>query len=218
MDGRWLSFSSDAGETDTGDQHGSLSHGSDRSGDWRTEARFDDGCLGGDHRDPGHAQVVRTVSRAQGHQPRSQERRAHRDLRSVRFRQVDPDPLHQPAGGAPARHDRGRRHRAHERSQEHRDHPLRSRHGVPALQPVSAPDSARELHARADLGAKAAEGGGRGGRDAISRTGPHPRAGSKVPRPALRGPAAARRDRPFAVHEPTHHALRRTHVGPSTRR
>jgi ABC-type polar amino acid transport system, ATPase component len=31
------------------------------------------------------------------------------DLRAVRLGQVDPDPLHQPAGGAPGRRHRGRR-------------------------------------------------------------------------------------------------------------
>jgi energy-coupling factor transporter ATP-binding protein EcfA2 len=37
----------------------------------------------------------------------------------------------------------------------------RSRHGVPALQPVSASDDARKLHAGADLGAQDAQEGGR---------------------------------------------------------
>ena len=34
----------------------------------------------------------------------------------------------------------------------------RSRHGVPAVQPVSASDDSRKLHARADVGAGRAEG------------------------------------------------------------
>ena len=48
-------------------------------------------------------------------------RRAYRDLRPFGFRQVDHDPLHQPAGGAPEGQHRGRRYRAdrrHERIDE----------------------------------------------------------------------------------------------------
>ncbi|KAG0922583.1 hypothetical protein G6F31_019863 [Rhizopus arrhizus] len=54
--------------------------------------------------------------------------------------------------------NRGRRHRTERRREEHRAHPGGSRHGVPALQPVPAPDGAGELHAGA------AAGQGRAGR------------------------------------------------------
>ena len=47
-----------------------------------------------------------------------------------------------------------RRHGADRRPQEDRRGAPRGRHGVPAVQPVSAPDRARELHAGADLGAQ----------------------------------------------------------------
>ena len=83
------------------------------------------------------------------------QERAHRDLRAVGLRQVDHDPLHQPAGGAPAGPHHRRRHRAHQRPEEDRRGAPRRRHGVPALQPVSASHRAGELHAGADLGAQA---------------------------------------------------------------
>ena len=58
--------------------------------------------------------------------------------------------------------------RADRRPEEDRRGAPRSRHGVPALQPVSAPHRPGELHAGADLGAQDAEEGGRGGRDALT--------------------------------------------------
>ena len=91
-----------------------------------------------------HAQVVRRVPRAARHQPAVDARRAHRDLRAVGLRQVDHDPLHQPAGGAPAGPHHRRRHRADRRPQEDRRDPPRGRHGVPALQPVPASHRAGE--------------------------------------------------------------------------
>ncbi len=75
---------------------------------------------------PGHdpdgqrPQVVWRVSRPQGHQPDRPERRADRGLRSVRLRQVNHHPLHQPAGGIPARADRGGRPGTEQRCQTDR--------------------------------------------------------------------------------------------------
>src|SRR3546814_974584 len=83
------------------------------------------------------------------------------------------------------------------------------RHGVPALQPLSASDSARELHPGPDLGAQDAEEGGRGYRDALPGAGEDPRAGQEISGAAFRRPAAARGDRPLALHEPQDHAVRR---------
>ncbi len=114
--------------------------------------------------------------------------------------QVDPDPLHQPL----EEHQAGRivvdgieltndLKRIDEIRRE-------VGNGVPALQPVSAPDRARELHAGADLGEEDAEGRGRGGRHALPDPGEDPQPGAQVSGPALRRPAAARRHRPFAVH------------------
>ena len=94
------------------------------------------------------------------------------------LRQVDHDPLHQPAGGAPAGPHRRRRHRADRRPEEDRRGPPRGRHGVPALQPVPASHHPGELHAGADLGAQDAQEGGRGGRDALPQQGEDPRAGA----------------------------------------
>ena len=164
-------------------------------------------------RDRRRAQVVRRVPRAARHQPARHARRAHRHLRAVRLRQVDHDPLHQPAGGAPEGPHRRRRHRTHQRPQADRRDPPRGRHGVPALQPVPAPDRAGELHAGADLGAQDAQGGGRGDRDALPPAREDPRAGRQISGPALRRPAAARRDRARAVHEPEDHAVRRADLG-----
>src|SRR3978361_449760 len=48
-------------------------------------------------------QMVRRFSCAARHQPRCRQRRAHCDLRPVRLRQIDPDPLHERARGTPGR-------------------------------------------------------------------------------------------------------------------
>src|SRR3546814_19852214 len=90
---------------------------------------------------------------------------------------------------------------------------FRSRHGVPALQPLSASDSARELHPGPDLGAQDAEEGGRGYRDALPGAGEDPRAGQEISGAAFRRPAAARGDRPLVLHEPQDHAVRRADLG-----
>ena len=123
------------------------------------------------------AQVVRRFPCAARHQPAGRQGRAHRDLRAVGLRQVDHDPLHQPARGASAGPYRGRRRRTDQRRQEDRRGAPRRRHGVPALQPVSAPDRAGEPDAGADLGAQDAEGRRRGNRDALPAPGENPRAG-----------------------------------------
>ena len=52
-------------------------------------------------RDDRRQQVVRRFPRPARHQPQGHARRADRDLRAVRLGQVDDDPLHQPARGAP---------------------------------------------------------------------------------------------------------------------
>ena len=127
-------------------------------------------------------QVVRRVPRPARHQPDGQARRADRHLRAVGLRQVDADPLHQPARGAPEGPHRRRRHRADQRPQAHRRDPPRGRHGVPALQPVPASDRPRELHPGADLGEEDAEEGGRGDRDAL------PRARASIPEQASKYP------------------------------
>ena len=67
-----------------------------------------------------------------------------------------------------------------------------------SLQPVSASDGPRELHAGADLGAQDAEARGRGAGDEPAGAGQDSRAGRKISRPTLRRPAAARRHRPRA--------------------
>src|SRR3546814_11201827 len=96
---------------------------------------------------------------------------------------------------SPEGQDHRRRNRADARREEHRGDPPRGRHGVPALQPLSASDSARELHPGPDLGAQDAEEGGRGYRDALPGAGEDPRAGTENSGAALRRTAAERGDR-----------------------
>ena len=103
-----------------------------------------------------------------------------------------------------ARPHRRRRHRTDRRPEEHRRSAPRRRHGVPAFQPVPASDRSGELHAGADLGAarcrkKEAEELAMHYLDARRK---FPSRRNKYPGAAVRRPAAARRDRPRAVHEP----------------
>ena len=56
---------------------------------------------------------------------------------------------------------------------------------------------------------------GREGRHAVSGARQDPRAGAQISRPAVGRPAAARRHRPRAVHEPAHHAVRRADLARS---
>ena len=170
-----------------------------------------------DHRADRRRQMVRALPGAARHQPRGPARPAHRHLRAVGLGQVDPDPLRQPARGASARPHHRRRRRADLGLEADRACPARGRHGVPAFQPVPASDRARELHLGADLGAQDAQGRRRGDRHAISRARAHPRAGEEIPGPALRRPAAARRHRAGAVHEPEDHAVRRADLGARSR-
>ena len=72
------------------------------------------------------------------------------------------------------------------RPEEHRQGPLRGRDGVPALQPLPAPDHPGELHARADLGPQDPEEGGRGDRDAL------PAQGARSPSRRPSTPASSR--------------------------
>ena len=127
--------------------------------------------------DRARQQVVRRAPCAARHHPQGRARRADRDLRPVRVRQVDADPLRQPARSASERPDRRRRHRADRRSPEGGRGPPRRRHGVPAVQPLSAPHHPRELHAGAALGEEDAEAGGARRRDALSPPRPDPGAG-----------------------------------------
>ena len=98
-----------------------------------------------------------------------------------------------------------------------RDSP-RCRHGVPAVQPVPASDRARELHAGAALRAQGCRGRGRGTRDApTSSACASPSRRDKYPRAAFGRPAAARGDRPRALHGPEDHAVRRADLGARSR-
>ena len=103
-----------------------------------------------DHRNARRQQVVRPVSRSERHRLVGPQGRAGRRVRAIGVGQVDADPLHQPAGAARRRRHRRRRHRAQRGHQERGRHSPRSRHGVPAVQPVSASVRAGELRAAAD--------------------------------------------------------------------
>ena len=152
------------------------------------------------------------VPRAARRQPQGHARRAHRHLRPLRQRQVDAAALHQPDRGLAAGPRHRRRHGTDRRPQGHRRGAPRGRHGVPAVQPVPASDRAGELHAGADLGAPHAAQGRRGDRAPLPRARAHPRAGRQISGPALRRPAAARRDRAGALHAAEDHAVRRAHL------
>ena len=99
-------------------------------------------------------------------------------------------------------------------------HPRQDRHGVPALQSVPAHDGAEELHGGAVHGAEAAEDEAEArARELLAMVG----LGDKLdhyPEPAVRRPAAARRDRPRARHAAEGDAVRRGDLGarPGARR
>ena len=105
------------------------------------------------------------------------------------------------------------------RPQEHRQGALRGRHGVPALQPLPAPDHPRELHPGADLGPQDAR------RRRPRRSAMHFLRKVKIPEQAPKYPgqlsggqqqrvAIAR----SLVHAAEDHALRRADLARSTRR
>ena len=77
-----------------------------------------------------------------------------------------------------------------------------SRHGVPAVQPVSAPDHSAELHAGADAFAWPEQGRGGDHRHEIPQSRAYSGAGPQIPRPALGWTAAARGHCARAVHDP----------------
>src|SRR5690348_10808092 len=89
--------------------------------------------------------MVRRIPCAEGYQSRGRARREGRRVRAIGLRQIDDDPLHQPAGGTSTGAHHRRRYRADLGSEEHRGDPPRGRHGVPAVQPVSAFDVLENL-------------------------------------------------------------------------
>ena len=146
-------------------------------------------------------QALRRPARAARHQPRGRRRPGGRGARPVRVRQVHAVPHDQPAGADRQRHDRGRRQGAARRGQGAGRAARRRRHGVPELQPLRAQDDPRERHPRPAQGAQDEQGRGREAGAGPAGAGRHRQPARQVPRPALRRPAAARRDRPRAGHE-----------------
>ena len=163
-------------------------------------------------------QMVRRFPRAARHRLEVAQGRAHRDLRPVGLRQVDADPLHQCAGGIPGGRDRRRRHRA--RAELRRVDEVRREVGMvfqsfnlfPHLTVLEnctlAPIWVRNIP----------QEGCRGGRDEISGAGQDPAPGQQVSGPDVRRPAAARRDRARADHEPEGDAVRRADLGARSRK
>ena len=116
-------------------------------------------------------QALRRLPGAEGHQPERRHPRGGRRHRAVGLRQVDADPLHQPPRGARRRPHRRRRHRAVQRHPQHPGDPPRDRHGLPELQPLSAPERARQHHLGAPQGATDAQGEGGSTRHGAARDG-----------------------------------------------
>ena len=165
------------------------------------------------HSNDRREQVVRRVSRPPRHRPDGRARRKGRDLRSVRVRKIHGRPLHQPAGGASVRPHHCRWRGADRSEGERRGDPRRGRHGVPAVQPLPAFDGAGEPDPRPDEGAWDEPPRRDRARHALSRTGPHPRAGRQAPGAAFRRSAAARGHRAQPLHGAEDHAFRRAHIG-----
>ena len=149
--------------------------------------------------------------------------------RPVGFGQVDVPALHQPPGevdaGPAARSTANWSATATPAPSSTRCSPRdrrqaapRDRHGVPALQPLPAHDGAGERHRGADpgQGRQARPRRWRGREDLLDQVGLADKA-RRLPGAAVRRPAAARRDRPGAGHEPEAHAVRRAHLGAGPR-
>ena len=120
-----------------------------------------------------------------------------------------------PTGG----HDLRRGRRDHRPGRRPRRGPPPDRHGVPAVQPLPAPDRAAATSRIAQQQGAAAAARPRPSRSPganLDRVGLADKE-RRLPGPALRRPAAAGRDRPGAVDGPGHDALRRAHLGPRPR-
>src|SRR5579884_557524 len=165
----------------------------------------------------GNTQVVRPDRSAARRRPHGPLRRARGDLRAVGLGQVDPPPDDQPARGAERGLGAGARQGVRARGREAARQPRRAapagRDGLPAVQPVPAPDGAEQRDPRASLGAEGEAGRGRGARRARAPPGRPAALRGALPRRAVRRPAAARRDRARAQPRPEGDAVRRADVG-----
>ena len=139
-----------------------------------------------------------------GDRPHRPHRRARRHLRALGLGQVDAAAHDQPARGArrglgagPRRRVRPRR-RARRAPRQRARAPAPGRHGLPAVQPVPAPDGAREHRAAAAGGAAPRRGEAEERAARGAQAGRAAALGRPLPGRALGRPAAARRDRPRA--------------------
>ena len=160
-------------------------------------------------------QALRQARGAARRRPRGPAGRGRLRARAERLGQVDAAALHQPAraargGSHPARGPGDHRCRRHRGS---RLRPPAGRDGVPAVQPVPAQVRDRQRPPRAGEGARPLRRRRRREGEVAARPGRHRREVRRVPRPALRRPAAAGRDRPRARDGPDSDALRRGHLG-----
>src|SRR5581483_10034912 len=167
---------------------------------------------------PGDQEVVRHERGPPRRRPDRPPGRARGHLRAVGLGQVHAAPDDQPARGAERRLRPGARRRVRAGgAEEAAGQPGRAapagRDGLPAVQPVPAPDRAPQRRAGAPGGEGDAQGGGGGARRPVAQAGRPAALRSSLPGRALRGPAAARRDRPGAQPRPAGDALRRAHVG-----
>ena len=148
--------------------------------------------------------------------PVGARRRARRDLRPVRLGQVDVAAHDQHARAADRRLGQGRRQRVRPGRLADRAAP-HGRDGLPAVQPLPAPDRAGQHHAAAAAreGRQALRGRGAGGARAAPRRPDPPR--RALPARDVGRPAAAGGDRARAGARPEGDALRRADVGARSR-
>ena len=148
--------------------------------------------------DRGPAQVVRQARGAARDRPRRRRARGRLPDRRLRLGQVDAAPLRQPARAGRRGTHRHRRRGDHGARRRRQPHPPRDRDRLPGLQPLPAHERARQRDARPAEGARHAAAAGGGGGDRAARPLRTRRQARRLPRPALRRPAAAGRDRPRA--------------------
>src|SRR6266850_1954034 len=134
-------------------------------------------------------------------------------VRPVGQRKIDLHQMRQRTRALPARRDHGGRHFRQRPENGPAEAARENRHGVPELRAVPAHERDPQPDPRAGEGPGAQPGGSDSERPQAARTRGALRAQGQVSRPALRGPAAARRDRPRARNGSDRDAVRRAHLG-----
>ncbi len=145
-------------------------------------ARFTDWLVGRDRRRQlagGHGreraragggpQVVREERGAEGHRPHGRRARGRLPDRCIRFREVDPAAVRQPARADRRGADRRPRRGRHVVGRGREPDPARHRDRLPGVQSLPAHERARERDPGAAQGASPLPGAGRGGGDGAAR-------------------------------------------------